>query len=57
MVYILIRKWKALKHDNRCYSPASASTKSALLDRKIEECAAGLAPSVTKLLRLLIEDQ
>jgi hypothetical protein len=37
-------------------SPASASTKSALLDRKIEECAAGLAPSVTKQLFSISED-
>ncbi len=37
-------------------SPASASTKSALLDRKIEECAAGLAPSVTKQLFSISKD-
>jgi integrase len=37
-------------------SSASASTKSALLDRKIEECAAGLAPSVTKQLFSISED-
>jgi integrase len=37
-------------------SPASASTKSALLDRKIEECTAGLAPSVTKQLFSISED-
>ncbi|MGB8132597.1 MAG: hypothetical protein WCE99_00260, partial [Nitrososphaeraceae archaeon] len=37
-------------------SPASASTKSALLDRKIEECAAGLAPAVTKQLFSISKD-
>jgi hypothetical protein len=44
-------------------SSASASTstptstaKSALLDRKIEECAAGLAPSVTKQLFSINKD-
>jgi hypothetical protein len=38
-------------------SQASASTSaSALLDRKIEECAAGLAPSVTKQLFSISKD-
>ena len=37
-------------------SPASASTKSALLDRKIEECAAGLAPAITKQLFSISKD-
>ena len=37
-------------------SQASASTKSALLDIKIEECAAGLAPSVTKQLFSISKD-
>jgi hypothetical protein len=34
----------------------SASTKSALLDRKIEECAAGLWASVTKQLFSISKD-
>jgi integrase/recombinase XerD len=37
-------------------SQASASTKSALLDRKIEECTAGLAPSVSKQLFSISKD-
>ena len=37
-------------------SQASASTKSALLDRKIEECTAGLVPSVSKQLFSISKD-
>lgn len=37
-------------------SASSSGAKSALLDRKIEECAAGLAPSVSKQLFSINKD-